>query len=54
MKENIEIIQIAIDSSDPYTVSLDGKSYKSNIIGLGKDSKVYAWIPRIASWILLK
>lgn len=45
----MKIIQIALDSSEqPYTF---GVGNRSNILGLGEDSLVYAWIVSKGEWI---
>lgn len=48
----MKIIQIAIDSSElPYTIKFEDKDWKTNVLGLGEDSLVYAWIISLNKWI---
>lgn len=52
-EENIKIIQIAIDGNEqPYTFKVNGYEYKSNVLGLGDDGKVYSWIMTLKEWVL--
>jgi len=48
----MKIIQIAIDSnSEPYTIKYADNNWKTNVLGLGDDSLVYAWVTSLNKWI---